>query len=359
MNINKTRFTNRLLLWNQKANSRQMPWKHEKDPYKIWLSEIILQQTRVEQGMEYYRAFVKNFPTVQKLAAAKQEKVFKLWEGLGYYQRCKNLINTANVVSNELKGAFPYTYEGLLALKGIGPYTAAAIASFAYNAPHAVLDGNVFRVLSRVFGIHTPIDSGAGKKEYALLAKELLPAGKSAAYNQAIMDFGATVCKPQNPDCINCPMERFCIAYTQNKIQLLPEKEKTASVKKRWFYYFVAEQKGQVYIFKRTGGDIWENLHEFFLVETVRPVTLTTSLIKQMTANFGKNLKIQLVSTSPVFKQRLTHRQIEAVFIHVKVTGAINVAVPVAVPLAQLKRYAFPRVIRTYISTWLTTPKTL
>ena len=351
MNIIKKAFTRNLLQWNRKQNDRKMPWKAEKDPYKIWLSEIILQQTRVEQGVNYYESFIKHFPTVQQLASAKTEKVFKLWEGLGYYQRCKNLLNTASVIAKEHNGIFPNTYEGLLALKGIGPYTAAAIASFAYNAPHAVLDGNVFRVLARVFGMHTPADTGSGKKIYAALAQELLSKKKPGAYNQAIMDFGATVCKPRNPGCTTCVMRSFCTAYAENKVHLLPEKEKKMAVKKRWFYYFIAEQNGAVYLFKRTNSGIWENLYEFFLAETDKPVTLSQKTIKKMLEPLGKNLVVHKWAASPVYTQRLTHRQIEAVFTEVQVTGKINAKGAVAVPREQLNQYAFPRVIREYIST--------
>lgn len=350
MNNIKKSFTRNLLRWNREQNKRTMPWKAEKDPYKIWLSEIILQQTRVEQGTQYYEAFVKHFPTVHQLAAAKKEKVFKLWEGLGYYQRCKNLLNTASIIVQEHNGKFPETYEGLLRLKGIGPYTASAIASFAYNAPYAVLDGNVFRVLSRVFGMHTPIDSTPGKKIYAALAQELLDKKNAAAYNQAIMDFGATVCKPRNPECNTCVMRRFCEAYARDLVHLLPEKEKKTTVKKRWLNYFVLEQEDRFLLFKRGSGDIWENLYEFFLVETEAPVAISAGTVKKMLQPLGKNTGATLVSVSPLYEQRLTHRQIEARFIQVRIKTSVNVPGSIAVPRAQLNRYAFPRVMREYLA---------
>ena len=190
------KFSRILQKWNREKNTRQMPWKGEKDPYKIWLSEIILQQTRVEQGLNYYNNFIKTFPDVHKLAKAPEEKIFKLWEGLGYYTRCRNLIASARYISKELKGKFPDTYEEIKALKGVGPYTAAAISSFAFNLPHAVVDGNVFRVLARIFGISTPIDSTEGKKKFTELANKLLDKKQPGFYNQAIMDFGAVICKP-------------------------------------------------------------------------------------------------------------------------------------------------------------------
>ena len=218
-----------------------MPWKGEKDPYKIWLSEIILQQTRVEQGLAYYTNFIKTFPTVHQLAKAPDEKVFKLWEGLGYYSRCRNLLATARFISKELKGKFPDNYESIKALKGIGPYTAAAISSFAYNLPHAVVDGNVFRVLARVFGISKSIDSTEGKKQFTVLAEELLDKNHPGLYNQAIMDFGAVICKPAAPLCDTCVFKKECYAFRHNKVNALPVKEKKINIKKRWFYYLVLE----------------------------------------------------------------------------------------------------------------------
>ncbi|HET7896864.1 MAG TPA: A/G-specific adenine glycosylase, partial [Flavisolibacter sp.] len=227
-----------LLRWNRYENNRQMPWKGEQDPYKIWLSEVMLQQTRVEQGLKYYQNFIEAFPDVHALAAAPDEKVFKLWEGLGYYSRCRNLIQTARLISSERKGEFPRTYEGVLALKGVGSYTAAAIVSFAYNLPFAVLDGNVFRVLSRIFDKETPIDSTTGKKEFAALAQAVLPTKRAGEYNQAIMDFGATICKPV-PQCSACFFNEKCLSYLSGRQQLLPVKEKKLTLKKRWLNYFI------------------------------------------------------------------------------------------------------------------------
>src|SRR5215203_1506376 len=193
-------FAGLLLQWNRHQNTRKMPWKGEKDPYKIWLSEIILQQTRVEQGLKYYEKFITVFPDINKLAATKDEKIYKLWEGLGYYSRCKNLIETTRFISKKLHGKFPVAFEDILSLKGVGNYTASAIASFAYDLPYAVVDGNVFRVLSRVFDIETTIDTTEGKRLFSTIAKTLLPEGRAGEYNQAVMDFGATICKPL-PQC--------------------------------------------------------------------------------------------------------------------------------------------------------------
>src|SRR5262245_7782259 len=256
----KPDFTKKLLTWNKSSNKRQMPWKGEKDPYKIWLSEIILQQTRVEQGLEYYKKFIAKFPTVHDLAKAPEQQVFKLWEGLGYYTRCKNLVATAKVISKEKGGKFPNTYEDIKSLKGIGPYTAAAIASFAFNLPYAVVDGNVFRVLARVFGISKATDSTKGKSFFNELATELLDTKQPGLYNQAIMDFGATVCKPALPLCTKCVMKNNCYAFLNDRVNELPVKEKKINIKKRWFYYLVMEYKNEIVVRQRTGKDIWQQL---------------------------------------------------------------------------------------------------
>ncbi|MCU0351219.1 MAG: A/G-specific adenine glycosylase [Flavobacterium sp.] len=227
-------FTSSLMYWHGTLNLRTMPWKGIKDPYKIWLSEIILQQTRVDQGMSYYEKFVANYPTIQDLATAKDEDVFKLWEGLGYYNRCTNLLFTARKVVTEFKGVFPTTYDELLTLKGVGPYTAAAIASFAYNLPYAVVDGNVFRVLARFFGIDTATDSTTGKQLFTQLANEVLDKVEPAKFNQAIMDFGATVCKPALPNCSSCTLQTKCTAYKKGLVNQLPIKEKVLTKKNRF-----------------------------------------------------------------------------------------------------------------------------
>jgi len=247
-----------------------MPWKGEKDPYKIWLSEIILQQTRVEQGWAYYEKFLKNFPTIFQLAAAKDEKVFKLWEGLGYYNRCKNLLFTARHIVKEFKGKFPNSYEGLLLLKGVGPYTASAIASFAYNLPHAVVDGNVFRVFSRFYGIATPIDTKEGIEIFNKIAFENLSKTQAGIYNQALMDFGATICKPMAAQCPSCVMQKKCKAFTQNQVNLLPVKLKSIQKKNRFFDFFIFKYEDQFLIQKRGDGDIWSNLFQFYLIENER-----------------------------------------------------------------------------------------
>ena len=346
----RSSFTKNLLHWNKKENGRQMPWKGEKDPYKIWLSEIILQQTRVEQGWEYYNRFIKAYPTIEKLAKAPDEKVFKLWEGLGYYSRCKNLLNTARFIARDKKGVFPGEYEDILALKGVGPYTAAAIASFAFNLPHAVLDGNVFRVLSRYFGIAKDISSTTGKKFFSSLANELLDKKLPGIYNQAIMDFGAVLCKPQNPLCNQCPLRNECAALAKNKVGQLPVKTKQLIKKKRFFYYLVIEHKGKIYIQRRNKKDVWENLYEFVLLETDKKY-----LVKEIIASsfykriFLKN-EVQIVAESKHYVQQLSHQTIEGSFIHVRTKKLPVLTDYEAVPLNKLRQLPFPRFITRYLT---------
>ena len=342
-------FTQTLLRWHKRDNQREMPWKGEKDPYKIWLSEVILQQTRVAQGWAYYDRFIRNYPTIIHLAKAKDPDVFKLWEGLGYYNRCKNLLYTAREVAKDRKGVFPDSYEDLLALKGVGPYTAAAIASFAYNLPYAVVDGNVFRVLSRYFGLDEPIDSAAGKNLFTELAARVLAKKEAGQYNQAIMDFGATVCKPFSPSCSGCPLQKNCVAYREGKVNHLPVKEKTLLRKTRWFYYFLFEYEGKILVNHRMGKDIWQNLYEFYLLESEDAVkwdeTAVTNWLKEQ---IGIH-KAVVSNISPVSAQQLTHQQIKGQFITVRLSS-----IPVFLKKYQwktvnsLQKLAFPKFIKQY-----------
>ncbi|MEO5683471.1 MAG: A/G-specific adenine glycosylase [Chitinophagaceae bacterium] len=346
----KADFTKKLMKWNRDLNTRAMPWKGEKDPYKIWLSEIILQQTRVEQGLGYFQRFIAAFPTVHLLAAAPEKEVFKLWEGLGYYTRCKNLIATAAYISKENNGAFPHDYESIVALKGIGPYTASAIASFAFNLPYAVLDGNVFRVLSRYFGVSTPIDSSAGKKLYSLLATELLDKQQPGLYNQAIMDFGAVICKPQLPLCSQCPQKKDCRALVLDQVKYLPVKEKQLKKKPRWLYYFIVHVKDAVLVRKRTSKDIWENLYEFVLYESGQLlVTEQKTLSPVIKKIFGRQ-KMLIKNISPIFSQQLTHQTIIGQFIEMEsdeLPSSLNDYE--LVEKSSLTDYPFPKFITAYL----------
>ncbi|WP_338039120.1 A/G-specific adenine glycosylase [Maribacter litopenaei] len=265
-------FSDKILTWYHK-NKRDLPWRDTVDPYKIWLSEIILQQTRVAQGMPYYFKFIEAFPTVEDLAKAEEERVLKLWQGLGYYSRARNLHAAAKMVVDEFKGEFPKTYEGLLKLKGIGDYTASAISSICFNEAQAVVDGNVYRVLSRYFGVATPINSTAGIKYFKSLAQEMLHSGNRRDYNQGIMEFGAMQCTPQNPDCTVCPLANGCMALEKGTVKELPVKIKKSKIKNRFFNYLVpiGYDKGHnkiTQLRQRKGRGIWQNLWEFPLLET-------------------------------------------------------------------------------------------
>nr|HPI53674.1 A/G-specific adenine glycosylase [Chitinophagaceae bacterium] len=256
-------FTKLLLKWHARDNHREMPWKGERNPYKIWISEIILQQTRVEQGLKYYEALLTNFPTIQDLAAASDESVFRLWQGLGYYSRCRNMLFTARYICEHYAGEFPQDYPTIRQLKGVGDYTAAAIASFAFDLPYAVIDGNVVRVLSRFFAIDQSFFTTSGRASFFQLAQQLLDKKHSAAYNQAIMDLGAVICKPQTPDCGICPLQNHCKANTQKVQHLYPVKKIKNPVREREFHFYVIEDSHGIYIRKRQSNDIWKDLYTF------------------------------------------------------------------------------------------------
>lgn len=262
-------FSDRLLCWYDE-NRRDLPWRDTRDPYIIWISEIILQQTRVSQGYDYFVRFIKRFPNVRDLAEASEDEVLRYWQGLGYYSRARNLHCAAKQVVAQ--GGFPHTYEEIRKLKGVGDYTAAAIASFAFGLPYAVVDGNVYRVLSRYYAVEKPIDTIAGKKYFLALASELLPRTRTADYNQAIMDFGALQCTPRAPQCEQCPLEEGCLAWKSGKVTGFPVKSRSLSVSCRYLNYICIKAEGQFVLFKREADDIWKGLYEPLLIETEQPV---------------------------------------------------------------------------------------
>ena len=261
-------FTTTILQWFQ-DNGRALPWRETRDPYAIWLSEIILQQTRIEQGLPYWERFMRHWHTVEELAAASEDEVLREWQGLGYYSRARNLHTAAKQIVE--MGGFPRTLEGIKRLKGVGDYTAAAIGSIAFNLPAAVVDGNVYRVLARHYGISTPINTTEGKKEFTALAQELLPARQASAFNQAMMDFGAIQCTPQSPLCLSCPLQESCIAFREDRVAALPVKRKMLKVKERHLTYIYIRYKGRTAIHRRQAGDIWQGLYEPWLTDEVPP----------------------------------------------------------------------------------------
>jgi A/G-specific adenine glycosylase len=346
-------FTQKLMLWNRQENSRKMPWKGEKDPYKIWLSEVMLQQTRVEQGLDYYNKFIEAFPTIELLANAKDESVFKLWEGLGYYSRCRNLLFTARYIAFELGGQFPDNFETILNLKGVGPYTAAAIASFAYDQPYAVVDGNVFRVIARYFGIEKPTDTNEGKKYFTSLATQLLDKSQPGKYNQAIMDFGATICKPALPLCNNCIMASNCAAKINSQVNQLPIKTKTISRKKRWIYYMVFHYRGSIGIKQRMQKDIWQSLYEFYAIEAAAGLNWNNDSVNEWLQNQLGIKKSSLLKISSVKTQQLTHQQITSQFIHIELNQSPKSLQGLTwINEKELKQFAFPRLITAYMETF-------
>lgn len=349
--IDPALFRERLLSWHDR-HPRPLPWKASDDPYLIWLSEIILQQTRVEQGLPYFERFREAFPTVRALSDASLDLVLKHWEGLGYYSRARNLHATARYISGELDGRFPDTYEAIKALKGIGPYTAAAIASFAFGLPHAVVDGNVYRVLARIFGIAEPIDSTEGKKIFARLAQELLDPNLPGEYNQAIMDFGATWCTPARPKCSGCPFRADCVAYSEQRIADLPVKSKRTTRRKRFFHYLVLECRGQVLLQQRREKDVWQHLFQFPLLEADRlyeseEEVREQPLWKQLTGD--RSCQLRQVSKS--FSQTLSHQQINAVFWEFDLPELPPLIDDTYLPVDRknLRNFAFPKIIDWYL----------
>ncbi len=347
--IVKSAFSTLLLKWNKSSNQRSMPWKGEKDAYLIWLSEIILQQTRVEQGTPYFLRFKEKYPTVKHLALASEDEVMKLWQGLGYYSRARHLHYTAQYIFNELKGKFPETYEGIRRLKGIGDYTAAAIASFAFNEDRAVVDGNVIRVLARVFGIKTPFDTTAGKKEFATKAQSLIDEQKPGLYNQSIMDFGSLVCLPKNPLCSTCVFKQTCVAFDKGSVEDLPVRSKKTKIRNRYFTYLLFKNNKQVLIQKRNEKDIWKGMYELPLIET-KKVTHRKDIEKEIKRKLS--LDDFRVKEGSTYTQMLSHRKIHFHFYEVETADWSSVKWKGAekVPIRQLVNYGFPKTIHLYLS---------
>ncbi len=341
-------FINNLIPWYLR-NKRNLPWRTTRDPYRIWLSEIMLQQTRVAQGLPYYLKFIDAFPTVKDLAEAPESEVLKLWQGLGYYSRARNLHATAKIVSNEMHGIFPITHKDLMKLKGVGDYTASAIASICFDKPEAVVDGNVFRVLSRVFGIFTPINSTAGQKQFKELAQELIDKTQPGTYNQALMEFGARYCIPQNPDCANCIFSHQCVAFEKKMVSELPVKIKAKPIKKRYFNYLVIISKNEKTVLQqRLGKGIWHKLYEFPLIETSKEINLqglkNFSHFQEVTANLIIE-NISLFNEKPII-HKLSHQHLNTRFWVIEILQATENAIPIS----EVKNYAVPVLIENFVS---------
>lgn len=326
---------------------REMPWRKTKNPYHIWLSEIILQQTQIKQGLPYYEAFISRFPTIFDLANSTESEVLKLWQGLGYYSRARNLHATANYIAKNLKGVFPNNYNGLLQLKGVGDYTASAIASICFNQPTAVVDGNVYRVLARYFGIDTPINSSKGIKHFKTLATKLIDKKNPANYNQAIMEFGAIQCKPQNPDCNICPLNSSCVALQKNLINELPVKLKKTKVTTKYFNFLVIISSNKQILFqKRTQKGIWQNLYQFPLIDSKKPLTIDTFRNHSTVKSFFKNtaFKFSLYNTTDIV-HKLSHQHLHTKFWIIEV----DTLPEKGIPISQLTQFPTSILISNFI----------
>lgn len=333
-------------------NQRDLPWRKTRDPYLIWLSEVIFQQTRIDQGLAYYNRFAEAFPTIADLANASEDQVLKLWQGLGYYSRARNLHQTAKYINDQLNGIFPEEHHLILKLKGIGGYTAAAIASISFNKEYPAVDGNVYRVLSRYFGISTPIDSTAGKKEFYNLALELIRGTDPGMHNQAIMEFGALQCIPRNPVCSVCPLTAKCYASINNKAGEFPVKLKRTSQRNRYFNYIVIDGKDYFWIRKRTNDDIWKNLYEFPLVETENKTELDEVLLAAQQSNIiNPKVPIVVEEISNWKTHILSHQRIHFRFIrlshHNEITSEADL---IKVSKQDIFNFAVPRLLEAYLS---------
>lgn len=331
-------------------NKRQLPWRETTDPYRIWISEVILQQTRVMQGLGYFNRFMNRFPDVRTLAEASEDEVMRYWQGLGYYSRARNLHAAAKEIRDRFGGVFPQKYEDVLSLKGIGEYTASAICSFAWRLPYAVVDGNVYRVLGRIFGINTPIDSAAGKKEFAELAQLLLDKERPDLYNQAIMDFGAVQCTPKVPGCLYCPLQECCVAFASGRADDFPVKTGKTVVKPRYFNYFHIHCKGINLLARRNAKDIWQNLYEYPLIETDEAVDFGDL---ERTGDYSRWMdgvdEIHVLRMMKMPKHLLSHRIIYASFYELEISNfSEGMKDYLQVRDGELEKYAVSRLIELY-----------
>lgn len=318
--MNFSEIRNKLLSWYRK-NGRDLPWRETRDPYKIWLSEIILQQTRVNQGLPYYLSFVENYPTVDDLAIASEQEVLRLWQGLGYYSRARNLHRCSKIIVEKYNGKFPDNYKELLKLPGVGPYTAAAIASFAFGEVVPAIDGNVFRVISRLFGVEEDIMSPAGRKTFEKLSNELISTTEPDTYNQAMMEFGATQCTPKKPDCPSCPLAVGCYAREHGQQADFPVKLKKTKVTEKYYTYFVFAAGENLYMKKRQGEGIWEGLYDFYLIEQKISDDELTAQIDQAKATLNIDQHVKNYEVSETYKHILSHQKILATFVYIQLGG--------------------------------------
>lgn len=341
-----------LINWYQ-DHQRDLPWRQTTDPYKIWLSEIILQQTRVDQGMSYYFRFLERFPTIKCLAKAEEQTVLRLWQGLGYYSRARNLHKTAQIIVSDYDGRFPADYNLLLKLKGVGDYTAAAIASHAFGLPHAVVDGNVYRFLARYFSIDEPIDTGKGQKQFKKIAKDILNKQNPGLHNQAIMEFGALQCKPKNPNCNLCPFVGTCQAFAEKKIDKLPIKKGKTKVRNRYFNYFIIQDSSQKIIMKqRIAKDVWQNLYDFPMLE--EELSETDLINGEFIKTKFVSEKYNIQSISPIQIHLLSHQKLHLRFIKLEFSPEAKIEKGLeAYTRQEIENLPLPRPIEQFLNRFL------
>lgn len=332
-------------------NKRDLPWRKTKSPYFIWLSEVILQQTRVSQGLNYYIKLSRKYPAIENLASASLDEVLKLWQGLGYYTRARNMHETANMIVNQYNGRFPSNYLGLLKLKGVGPYTAAAVASIAFNEPVAVMDGNVFRVLARLFNENTIVNSSRGNIIFRKLAEKILNKEKAGLHNQALMELGSLICLPNNPSCNRCPLAVHCIACQAGHIQNLPVKPPKSPLRTRYFNYLLICHNDNVYLYQRNKKDIWHSLYEFPLIETEAPLTQTQLQNEKEWNEIMKGNSYIICSVSKVYRHQLTHQIIISRFYKIIINGIVFRPLKHFIPVSwdEIDHYAVPRLLERYL----------
>lgn len=351
--IDNNRISTLLQAWFEK-NKRDLPWRKTNNAYVVWISEIILQQTRVNQGLDYFLRFIERFPDASSLASAHEDEVLKLWQGLGYYSRARNLHAAAKQIVSQFGGEFPQSHDDIISLRGVGEYTAAAVASIAYNQPYAVVDGNVFRVLARLFAIETPIDTGAGKKEFAKVAQLILDKGNPGNHNQAIMELGALVCTPAQPKCDECPLQVLCETYEKQTMLQFPKKQEKTKQKERYFNYFHINHNGFTYIAKRGDSDIWKNLYEFPLIETDTPYDFTQLKNNQTFINLFHKTHNAVFQHKLRLKHVLTHRIIFADFYRVELSADTvfdSEREYIKIESEKLADYPVSRLIHKYLET--------
>jgi A/G-specific adenine glycosylase len=346
-------FSNTLIIW-YRNNKRDLPWRNTNNPYLIWLSEIILQQTRVEQGLPYYLRFSETYPTIESFANASEDQILRMWQGLGYYSRGRNMLKTAKVIQKDYEGVFPKAYADLITLTGIGEYTAAAISSFSSNEAKAVVDGNVYRLIARYFGISTPINSTLGKKEFQAIADELLDKNNAGEHNQAMIEFGALQCKPKNPDCSICPFQASCFAYHHQKINELPVKIKKLKIRERFFYFFLIKNGDEILIKRRDNSDIWAGLHDLPAIEFSERTGMEVLINHPQFTEWFNNETV-ISKTSEEIKHILTHQRIYARFVQLQNYNPLIIEKYgwLKIKKTEVSDYGMPKLIFEYLKKFL------